>query len=896
MLLWVLALLLSLLGLSTGQELLGANEEQTQLAPPIDVTVTFDSPYPTYTAGTSADFTLSGVENVVIEMVLTCPNYVSGSYPYLTPGSYSFSIDESAYGECQFDFTSEGYTIDPPSAAVTIYTPLTFSAPAPDSTFNTSSTIPYTIYDPSGRNNANVELTLTCVGLAGSGSGTVPGPISISEIASYGACITTMSTTDQFYNTSAQLSLNIDRVLNVEILSSNYYVASGSFFDIAVAAQYSEPGDTATISVICENGTFTSFDVFVNDPTNLIQMPTDVNGLCTFTASSITQYYTTGASDSLFAQANTSFISPTLQNSWTYFAGDSLINITSTYNDMPPPETNVVITCTYNDTENANTQLIVYNGVYESYNSTGYGQCSISTLFSEGSYYQNSSSVFVSRAPVTLTIPNPFYGTTFVDVLATSDIAEPYDLTLLIECFLSGQSSYTIKNNLVTTLYLAGLNPGDNCVFLTLGDTAFYASQNETRTVETPALSIEVSTVYPVAGVPLQVNLSSASLPEAILVLNCQSFDTIRTNYTVTNDWQDYSIPADYYGTCLMYGTNPTNQVVSNVVNLTVYSLLTINSPSAGTNYTYGESISVNVTAGTGNPEITVQLECPGGESAVSETKTIDALFSLTPTADMYGACTISITTAPDIYNYTNSAVGVNVYRQLVLDSPLEGASIIGGAYYNLTITTTDAVSNASVALTGSCFFGNLNQGITANTEASLAMASDVQGECTVAATTTELYYYNSTSITIIVRANVTVSVPNLESDWTYLGSNSGTITVSSGQVLSQIDGVNISCQYLGLPTYNGLFDVTDNNFTASGDTGFGLCAAETLYNSTLFQNSITLFRTRTSVGLAVLPQVFQKAGSDMQSLLELWHNSIFNQPETDIHQFVDPLTNTWRL
>ena len=142
----------------------------------------------------------------------------------------------------------------------------------------------------------------------------------------------------------------------------------------------------------------------------------------------------------------------------------------------------------------------------------------------------------------------------------------------------------------------------------------------------------------------------------------------------------------------------------------------------------------------------------------------------------------------------------------------------------------------------------------------------------------------------------MTVSVPNLESDWTYLGSNSGTITVSSGQVLSQIDGVNISCQYLGLPTYNGLFDVTDNNFTASGDTGFGLCAAETLYNSTLFQNSITLFRTRTSVGLAVLPQVFQKAGSDMQSLLELWHNSIFNQPETDIHQFVDPLTNTWRL
>lgn len=905
LLFWVVAFLLSFLGIAFGQELLevgnvqGVDELQSVLAPieTIYIVFLYQTDY-TYTSGGSAVFTLTASDtSTVVTVQLICDNFFGDIQYYTANGdARTYNIDGSAYGQCRFDFYSEGNTFSPSdSQTVYIYTPLTFQSPQYGDTFNTSSTIDYTLFDPSGRYPV-VDLNLTCENtLAGQGSGNITEPIPIGSLQSYGNCITTISTNDPYFITTATLNITVVRNLTVTLPNTDYYVPSGTYFDIAVLADLGDNADLATITVVCDNGTFATFDVNVNTLTNPTLLPTDVNGLCTFSAASYTApYYTTGPSASLFAQANTSFISPVLGDGWTYFAGNSLINITSTYNDIPPPVTDVAITCSYNSAPTLDTQLTVYNGVYENYNSTGYGECTISTLFSDGGYYLNSSSTFYSRATVTLTVPDPFYDTEYITVLASSDIADQYDMILVVNC-TNGHSSFIIQNNVQAIINYPGIEAGTTCYFQTLPDRAFYASQNESREVIAPTLTVEVTTNYPIAGVPFGVNISSNDFAQTILVLNCQSFDTVRTPYAVTNDFQDYTIPADYYGDCLMYATNLINQVISDPVRLTAYSLLAISSPPDGSVYTYGQEISVNVTAATGDPSITVQLDCNSQTNQI--TQNVSSLFVFEADPLQYGACTISIVQAPPTYNYTNAAIGVEIYRQLVLNSPAEGDTIIGGAYYTLNITSTDGVSSAPVIFGGDCYFGSVSQETTANTEVSVPMTASAQGECILTAYTTEPYYYNSSGVNVIIQANVTVVTPNLETDWTYLGNNTGSIFISSGQNLTLSQGINISCQYLGVPNYNQQFDVTDNAFASEETAGYGLCTAQPLFNATLFHNTPALFRTRTSVSLATQPQAFQKSTTnDAQSLLLLWHNSIFNQPQTDIHQFVNPETNTWLI
>lgn len=816
------------------------------------------------TAGISnIDYILSSdARNVLLDLTLYC-NDVALSTEWGVSTSTSeqtFPVANDYWGNCYLNVASNdtNYVL-PANQSVSILSPITFNLPTEGSTYLTTDTISFNMTTGNSLIPL-VTLTLTCDNtIAGSGenTGQTNLRVDVGSLQWYGNCISTIGYIE-YYNTTATLNVTVNRLLT--IVEPYFYtiVVSGTDFNMNSTAPLYGENDPVQYNLACSDGVEFSYTGTVN---NVLTEPLSnlAYGSCAIFANSTAPYYQQSALAYFFTQSNTTIVTPSPTSGWVYYAGNSTINVTAT--PGPAPSGQATVSCSYNSVNNIQgVQIEFTDGLASNYNMTGYGTCSISIQTSID--YVNSSSTFSSHIPVTLAV-GPISDVDNTTVTVTTPLtSETFQLTLVANCTGGLNYDWPVDSNGVSSVDMIEIPTGATCEFYTQADEAFAQSNTVTSNAKSELfLVFDVDTATAGQTINVNVSTSDASVVEVNVALTC-TMGQQTVVYNTSADFQPYTLDSGLFGTCTAMASpvSSTDYVNSNNFTLTVLSPITITVPQ--TQFNVGESIPVNVTSGNGAADpVLVTVDC--GASGVMGTNTSSAnqiIYVAPSDLAAFGACTVTAVNLTAGYNATGASVVVDLYRQLVISLPEDGSYIVGGAYYDLNVTSADGTTGTLATVYATCPAGDFTvNDVSVNVLQSVQMGN-IQGGCLLTANTTADYYLNSTVATqIYVRTNVTIVNPGPSSPWTYNVINSGSLLAASGQTI--VNGsVEVVCSYNGTETFRGNITVQDNWFnTTNPDTGYGACQATTYLDPTMYVNTQTTFNTQTSVTITSVGQSIAK-------------------------------------
>lgn len=781
---------------------------------------------------------------------------------YTSNLTQTFPVANDYWGNCYLNVAStDPYYNLPANQSVSILSPITFNLPPEGSEYLTTDTISFNMTTGNSLIPL-VTLTLTCDNtVAGSGENTGQSnlQVNIGSLQWYGNCISTIGYIE-YYNTTATLNVTVNRLLEIVEPLAGSSIISGTEFNMNGTAPFYGELDPIQYNFACSDGVEFSYTGSINNVlTDALQ--TSAYGTCAITANSTIAYYQQSAPVSIYALSNTTIVTPSGSNGWVYYAGNSTINVTAT--PGPAPSGTATVSCSYQGVDNIQgAQIEFINGLASNYNMTGYGNCSISIETSID--YVNSSTLFSSLIPVTLEV-GPISDVEDTIVTVTTPLTSVvYNLTLVGHCNTNETDFYwSIYSNGTTPVDMISIPTGAVCEFYTQPDTAFAQSNTVTHSAKSELfLAFDVDTATAGQTINVQITTSDSSVVEVNVALTC-TVGQQSVAYNTSTSFQPYTLDSGLFGSCTAMASpvSSTEYVNSNNVTLTVLSPITISVPQ--TQFNVGESIPVNVTSGNGLADpVLVTVDC--GASGVMGTNTSNAnqvIYVAPSDLAAYGACTVTAVNQTVGYNATGASLALDLYRQLVISLPADGSYIVGGAYYDLNVTSADGTTgvNATVYATCASAAGFTVNDVPVNELQSVQM-DNIQGGCLLTANTTAEYYLNSTVATqIYVQTNVTIVNPGPSSPWTYNVINSGSLLAASGQPITT-GLVEIVCSYNGTERFRGNITVQDNWFnTTDPDTGYGACQATTYLDPILYVNTQTTFNTQTSVTITSVGQSIAK-------------------------------------
>lgn len=842
---------------------------------PTTVSLTVLTPNITASQSNISYLLTSDAQSVPVDVNLYCNNALLATLSNVETSSSTqeFPVANNYWGDCYLNVTSTdpSYVL-PADQPVSILSPLIFISPDPNTPYLTSDTISYNLNTINGQ-TPTITLYLTCENTAaGSGSNTPPSlAVDIGSLQWYGNCITTIGYIP-YYNTTATLNVTVNRQLSVVEPLAGASIVSGTQFNYNSTAEFATDGDEITYTFSCLVSA-SSFNV--TGPVNTqasAYFDAESYGICDLVASSQVAYYAPSSSFYVFGLLNTTIVTPSPTDGWVFYAGNSTIDISAS--PGLPSNGTATVNCSYNGQATATGLQIAFTyGQASGYNMTGYGSCNIST--DTIGFYVDSSSTFSSTIPVTLEVgPISDVGNTVVTV-SSPLTSQTYPLTLVGNCSIGGDYTWQVDSNGVFEVDMIAIPTGASCNFYTAADEAFQQSNTVTSNAKAELfLAFDVSTAT--AGQTIQVNVSTSdgSAAQVFVNITCTT-NTQSLTLTTSTSFQDYSLNNNLSGSCSavaspVSGSDYTN---SNTVSLTILSPITVSvSP---TDFAVGESVPVTVSTGDNSaPSVTVTVTCDlNGQMGTNSTANADQVIYVSPDNLLaYGSCTVTATNQTEGYNSTGAQVSIGLYRQLVISLPEDGASIVGGSYYTLNVTSIDNTVGTGATVYATCpASSDFTVDVTSvNQDQSQAMAN-VQGSCLLTANTSAPYYYNSSVATqIYVPTNVTILNPGPSSSWTYNTNNYGLLSAASGLAINS-GNVEVVCSYNGTIQYSQNISVSDNYFNVTGDTGYGSCVATTYLDTTQYVNTQTTFNTQTSVSITSVGQSFTKR-------LYSWAKSFFRR------------------